>query len=149
VAPSEPPPSVPPPSVAASPPPLEPPSVPASLEPELLPELLPELEPELLPELDPELLPELEPLELPLSVAASSPVGGGELDEELHPVPMAKARPRPSEATKKVFEFCIGKSPLLGRSDSRPTALKRSDDFQCARSLCNVREHGHLSPISP
>jgi hypothetical protein len=52
------------------------------------------------------------PLDEPSAVVPlSSPGVLDELDE-LQPVPTANARPRPSEAMNKSFEFCIGKVPL-------------------------------------
>ncbi len=73
---------------------------------------LPELEPLEPPELE---LLELEPPELELlpSVPESSPVGPD--DEELLQ-PAATAKASPSEATRRILVFCMGKSPLLGRS---------------------------------
>jgi hypothetical protein len=117
----------------------------------VVPELLPEL---LLPELDPLEVPELEPLldpedELVASSGPSSPAGvEGLLEDEPQPAPTAIARPRPSEAMNKALEFCIGKSPLLGRRGSYPSHRKRRGDFLKSVSICNVRERGHLYLIS-
>jgi hypothetical protein len=78
--------------------------VPPASPPLLLPELLE------LPDDDPEEEPLLPP---------SSPVDPL-LDDELQPEPAARAKPRPREATKKIFELCMGKTFLLG--DEKPGA---------------------------
>lgn len=42
------------------------------------------------------------------------------LDEELQPEPAARAKPRPREATKKIFELCMG-NPSSSVDDKRGT----------------------------
>ena len=90
----------------------------------MVPELLPELEPPLellLLELDE---PPPSSVVTGLSVPESSVVVPDELDDE-QPVPAAKARPRPSEATKRIFEFCIGKALSWKKLAFTPAIAKR------------------------